>query len=892
MSLLRVSLCFLTLVLWLIGSGSVATTQETRPDPGAAYLNPKLPREQRVNDLISRMTLEEKVSQMMNASPAIPRLGIPQYDWWNEALHGVAFSGVATVFPQAIGLGATFDPQLVNRVATVISDEARAKYHEAQRQRNYNRFYGLTFWSPNINIFRDPRWGRGQETYGEDPYLTSRLGVAFVNGLQGDDPNYLKVVATPKHYAVHSGPEPERHRFDAAATERDQRETYLPAFRATVMEARAASVMCAYNRTNGEPCCANTKLLGDTLRGDWGFNGYVVSDCGAIDDIYKRHNFLKTAEEASALAVKRGTDLECGDSYKALVNAVKQGLISEAEIDRAVKRLFDARFRLGMFDPPEMVPYSKIPFSANDSPEHRQLALDAARKSIVLLKNENNTLPLRKNLKSIAVIGPNADEIQVLLGNYNGQPSRATTPLAGIRQRVSSQTKVLYALGTTLTEVSVVPVPASALRGPEGESGLKAEYFSNRELKGAPVLTRVDREVDFDWGMMNPVPGVPVDDFSARWIGKLVPPTTGKYRFGAIADDGVRVYLDGKLIAEDWTEHAPATVTGEVTLEAGKSYDIKMEYYESKIGAVAKLVWQPPVVKIEAPYAEAIRVAKEVDTVVLVLGLSPRLEGEEMNVSEPGFLGGDRTDIKLPARQQGLLEAVAATGKPVVLVLLSGSALAVNWANERIPAIVQAWYPGEEGGTAIADVLFGDYNPAGRLPVTFYKSVDQLPAFDNYQMDGRTYRFFKGEPLYPFGHGLSYTRFKYSGLTVSSPRVAPGEKVLVSAEVENSGTREGDEVVQLYVTDNDATVRVPIRSLAGVERVHLKPGERRVIKFTIDPRQLALITNDGRTVVEPGDFTITIGGKQPGFSGTADAGTTSFIEGRFSVTGPATELRR
>lgn len=892
MSLLRVSLCFLTLVLWLIGSGSVATTQETRPDPGAAYLNPKLPREQRVNDLISRMTLEEKVSQMMNASPTIPRLGIPQYDWWNEALHGVAFSGVATVFPQAIGLGATFDPQLVNRVATVISDEARAKYHEAQRQRNYNRFYGLTFWSPNINIFRDPRWGRGQETYGEDPYLTSRLGVAFVNGLQGDDPNYLKVVATPKHYAVHSGPEPERHRFDAAATERDQRETYLPAFRATVMEARAASVMCAYNRTNGEPCCANTKLLGDTLRGDWGFNGYVVSDCGAIDDIYKRHNFLKTAEEASALAVKRGTDLECGDSYKALVNAVKQGLISEAEIDRAVKRLFDARFRLGMFDPPEMVPYSKIPFSANDSPEHRQLALDAARKSIVLLKNENNTLPLRKNLKSIAVIGPNADEIQVLLGNYNGQPSRATTPLAGIRQRVSSQTKVLYALGTTLTEVSVVPVPASALRGPEGESGLKAEYFSNRELKGAPVLTRVDREVDFDWGMMNPVPGVPVDDFSARWIGKLVPPTTGKYRFGAIADDGVRVYLDGKLIAEDWTEHAPATVTGEVTLEAGKSYDIKMEYYESKIGAVAKLVWQPPVVKIEAPYAEAIRVAKEVDTVVLVLGLSPRLEGEEMNVSEPGFLGGDRTDIKLPARQQGLLEAVAATGKPVVLVLLSGSALAVNWANERIPAIVQAWYPGEEGGTAIADVLFGDYNPAGRLPVTFYKSVDQLPAFDNYQMDGRTYRFFKGEPLYPFGHGLSYTRFKYSGLTVSSPRVAPGEKVLVSAEVENSGTREGDEVVQLYVTDNDATVRVPIRSLAGVERVHLKPGERRVIKFTIDPRQLALITNDGRTVVEPGDFTITIGGKQPGFSGTADAGTTSFIEGRFSVTGPATELRR
>src|ERR1700741_1033663 len=491
MSLLRVGFCVFTIALCLIVDGSPATTQEPRPDPGAPYFNPKLPLDQRVNDLISRMTLEEKVSQMMNAAPAIPRLGIPRYDWWNEALHGVAFSGVATVFPQAIGLGATFDPPLINRMATVISEEARAKYHEAQRRGNHNRFYGLTFWSPNINIFRDPRWGRGQETYGEDPYLTSRLGVEFVKGLQGDDPRYLKVVSTPKHYAVHSGPEPERHRFDAAASERDERETYLPAFRATVMEARAVSVMCAYNRTNGEPCCANSHLLADTLRGEWGFNGYVVSDCGAIDDIYKRHNFSKTAEEASALAVKRGTDLECGDSYKALVNAVKQGLISEAEIDRAVKRLFEARFRLGMFDPPALVPYAKIPISANDSPEHRQLALEAARESIVLLKNEKNALPLRKDLKSIAVIGPNADDVQVLLGNYNGQPSRATTPLAGIRASVSSSTKVLHAVGTTLTEVSAVPVPAMNLRGPNGEPGLKAEYFANKTLDGSPAVTRI-----------------------------------------------------------------------------------------------------------------------------------------------------------------------------------------------------------------------------------------------------------------------------------------------------------------------------------------------------------------------------------------------------------------
>jgi beta-glucosidase len=532
-----------------------------------------------------------------------------------------------------------------------------------------------------------------------------------------------------------------------------------------------------------------------------------------------------------------------------------------------------------------MVPYAQIPFSQNDSPEHRQLSLDAARESIILLKNENNALPLRKDLKSIAVIGPNADNVQVLLGNYNGQPSRATTILAGIKSHVSASTKVLYAKGTTLTEVSVVPIPASALRD------LSVEFFANMDLQGPPVLKRADKEVDFDWGMMNPAPEVPADNFSARWTGKVVPTVSGKYRFGAIADDGVRVYLDGKLIAEDWTEHAPTTVTGEVTLEAGKSYDVKMEYYENKIGAVAKLVWQPPVMTAGDPYEEAVQIAKQVDTVVLVLGLSSQLEGEEMNVNEPGFKGGDRTDIKLPQRQQGLLEAVAATGKPVVLVLLSGSAVAVPWANDHVGAIVGGWYPGEEGGSAIADVLFGDYNPAGRLPVTFYKSVDQLPPFESYAMEGRTYRFFKGEPLYPFGYGLSYTRFKYSGLSFSSPTVSPTQEVRVSATVENAGNREGDEVVQLYVTDVAASVRVPVRSLAGVERVHLKPGEKRVVTFTLRPRQLSVITDDGRTVVEPGEFKVTIGGKQPGFIGSADAATTGFVEGRFSVTGTATELK-
>jgi beta-glucosidase len=875
------ALCFIVVV------GSPMRAQVPQADGRAPYLDPSLPLDRRVDDLVARMTLEEKVSQMMNAAPAVPRLGVPEYDWWNEALHGVAFNGVATVFPQAIGLGATFDPRLVGRIADAISTEARAKYHEAQRRGDRARFRGLTFWSPNINIFRDPRWGRGQETYGEDPYLTGRLGVEFVKGLQGDDPKYLKVVSTPKHYAVHSGPEPERHRFDAKAFERDLRETYTPAFRATVMEAKAASVMCAYNRINGEPACANTHLLGDLLRGEWGFAGYVVSDCGAIDDIFRRHNFTKTPEEASAVAVKRGTDLECGDTYRALVNAVKQGQISEGEIDAAVRRLFEARFRLGMFDPPELVKYARIPFSENDSPAHRQLALEAARESVVLLKNEKNTLPLKKDLKSIAVIGPNADDVQVLLGNYNGQPSRATTPLEAIRRHVSPQTRVLYAQGTTLTEVSAVPIPASALRD------LKAEFFANRNFASAPVLRRDEESINFDWGMNGPAPGVPADDFSARWTGKLVPAVSGKYRLGATADDGLRVYLDGRLIAEDWTEHAPTTRTGEVTLEAGRSYDLKFEYFEGRIGAVAKLVWQPPAQKAAGPpYAEAVDAAKQADAVVLVLGISAQLEGEEMNVHEPGFKGGDRTDINLPARQQALLKAVAATGKPVVLVLMSGSALAVNWADEHVGAIVQAWYPGEEGGTAVADVLFGDYNPAGRLPVTFYKSVEQLPPFESYAMEGRTYRFFKGQPLYPFGHGLSYTRFMYSGLNVPAQRVSPTEKVTVSATVENVGRVEGDEVVQLYVTDAEGSVRVPVRSLAGVERVRLKPGEKRTVSFTIEPRQLAVIRDDGRAFVEPGEFLLSVGGKQPGFKGTADAATTSYVEGRFTVAGAPTELKR
>jgi len=855
------------------------------------YLDPALPAEQRADDLVSRMTLEEKVSQMMNVAPAISRLGIPEYDWWNEALHGVAFSGVATVFPQAIGLGASFNPDLVGRVADVISTEARAKYNEAQRQGNHGRFYGLTFWSPNINIFRDPRWGRGQETYGEDPYLTSRLGVAFVRGLQGNDPKYLKVVSTPKHYAVHSGPEPLRHGFDAAASDRDLRETYLPAFRATVIEGKAASVMCAYNRVNGQPCCENTRLLANILRGEWGFEGYVVSDCGAVGDIFANHKVAPSQEAASAGAVKAGTDLDCGGEYATLLAAVKQGLISEAEIDRAVRRLFVARFRLGMFDPPEMVPFSKIPFSENDPAEHRRLAADAARESLVLLKNDG-ALPLRKDLGTIAVIGPNADDVDVLLGNYNGMPSRAVTPLQGICRAVSAKTKVVSVRGASLTSVDALPIPSSSLTpagAAAGEHGLRAEYFANRDLSGTPALTRIDPEVSFDWGVGSPGAEIPIDNFSARWTGKLVAPVSGTYALGATADDGVRVYLDGKLVAEDWTEHAPRTITGQVTLEAGRAYDLKVEYFESHVGAVAKLIWMIPSSR-EVSFAEAVDAAKTSDAVVMVLGISSKLEGEEMNVTEPGFKGGDRTSIDLPERQQRLLEAVAATNKPVVVVLLSGSALAVNWAADHANAILQAWYPGEEGGTALADVLFGDYNPAGRLPVTFYKSLDQLPPFESYAMDSRTYRYFKGEPLYPFGYGLSYTRFAYSKL-VMPKTVASGAPLTVRATVTNVGTKPGDEVVELYVTDVEASVRVPVRSLQGVQRIHLAPGERREVSFRLEPRQLAIVDDSGASVVEPGEFSVAVGGKQPGFKGRTDAATTSVVEGPFRVTGKATVIR-
>jgi beta-glucosidase len=863
-----------------------ALAQQSPSQVVPPYRNPDLPLEERVNDLVSRMTLDEKVSQMIYEAPAIERLGIPAYNWWNEALHGVARAGRATVFPQAIGLAATWDTDVMFRVATVISDEARAKHNDALQYGRRGIYEGLTFWSPNINIFRDPRWGRGMETFGEDPYLTGRLGVEFVKGMQGNDPHCLKTVSTPKHFAAHSGPEPDRHVFNAVVDERDLRETYLPAFRATVVEGKARSVMCAYNRFRGEPCCGSSELLQKILREEWGFDGYVVSDCWAIMDFYTTHKVDDTAPEAAARALLAGTDLNCGVTYDSLGVAVKRGLVSEPLVDLAVKRLFQARFELGMFDPPERVPYAQIPARVNDSKEHRELAVETARKSIVLLKNEGGLLPLRKDLRTLAVIGPNADDVDVLLGNYNGTPSDPITPLEGIRRFVRSTTKVIYARGCDVAKntpsLEVLPsIYLSTERTGGRVNGLEASYFNNRNFQDCSFVTRIDERVDFNWWQDPPIAGMKADSFSVRWTGTILPPVSGRYALGVRAFGGARLFLNDSLFVEAEDRHNVFIQWKYVDLVAGEPRRIKLEYWDQRPDASVQLVWSMPEPRLKE---EALAAASMSDVVIMMMGLSPRLEGEEMPVDVPGFKGGDRVEIGLPQPQEELLQAVVAVGKPVVLVLLNGSALAVNWASEHVPAIVEAWYPGQAAGTALAGVLFGDYNPAGRLPVTFYKSTDQLPAFTDYNMRGRTYRYFAGEPLYPFGFGLSYTTFAYSRLRLPAS-VRAGENVAVTVDVRNTGGREGEEVVQLYVTDVQAGAPVPIRSLQGFRRVLLKPGETKSVSFSLTPRQLSLIDFRNRRVVEPGVFEVSAGGKQPGFTGRADAATTRSVTGRFEVVG-------
>lgn len=841
------------------------------------WFNPAIGVETRLDSLVAAMTLEEKVTQMMNSAPAIERLGVPQYDWWNECLHGVARSGRATVFPQAIGLAAAWDTDLMFRVATAISDEARAKHHRFIRQGKRGIYQGLTFWTPNINLFRDPRWGRGMETYGEDPLLTGSLAVQFVKGLQGDDKKYLKTVATVKHFAVHSGPEPSRHYFDSVVDERDLRTTYLPHFRKSIMESNAYSVMCAYNRLDGQACCGSDRLLNDILRREWGFDGYVVSDCGAVDDIWRDHKIVATPPEAAALAVKAGTDLNCGGTYNSLTDAVKQGLITEEEINTSVRRLFRARIKLGMFDPEELVHYAGIPFDVVDSPEHQRLALETARKSIVLLKNEGSLLPLSKTIGKIAVIGPNANDVEVLLGNYNGIPSDPITPLQGLKTKLGEE-RVVYALGCEWAENLPVfeVIPGAVLKTPDGQPGLKAEFFNNRQFEGAPVQTRIDANVDVNWWDGAPVAGVDADDFGVRWSGKLTPPKDGDYMIGAEGHNGFRFYFEGKQLLSYNNEHGSDKVYQKLSLKAGKEHDLRLDFFDYHGDARMKLLWSVPG---RDHKAEALAAARQADAVVLCLGLSPRLEGEEMRVAVEGFKGGDRLTLDLPKIQQELMEAIVNLGKPVVLVLLNGSAVAVNWADAHIPAIVEAWYPGQAAGTAIADVLFGDYNPGGRLPVTFYRSVDQLPPFEEYKMAGQTYRYFTGEPLYSFGHGLSYTTFQYSGFEVPT-KVTGDAPVTVSVDVKNSGQRAGEEVVQLYITDVDASAPVPVRSLAGFTRVALNPGEQRRITFTVKPDQLSLFDKDFRRVIEPGVFKIAVGGRQPGVKGGE---TTQVLEREMTV---------
>jgi beta-glucosidase len=811
----------------------------------APYLDPTLPPERRATDLVSRLTLEEKVLQMQSTAPAIPRLDVPAYNWWNEALHGVA-QGRATVFPQAIGLAATWDTDLMHRAADIISTEARAKYNDAlsrpapagpeARATLPGRTAGLTYWSPNVNIFRDPRWGRGQETYGEDPYLSGRMAVAFVTGMQGDDSRYLKVVSTPKHYAVHSGPEPARHEFDARVSEYDLVNTYLAAFRAAVVEGKADSVMCVYNSVDGTPGCASADLLQTRLREDWGFQGYVVSDCGAVGDIYRNHKFTQTLGGAAVAAVKAGTDLTCGTEYTTLVEEVKAGRITEAEIDRSLQRLFVARIRLGMFDPPERVPYSKIPISENDSSAHRQIAREVEREAIVLLKNEGGLLPLSPSVRKIAVVGPSADDPVALLGNYHGISSRQVTPLEGVEGQFPN-TEVRYALGANYTPSTPALIPSAFLTPPAGGRGVLAEYFDNAGLEGAPKLRRSEPRAYFETGMEDPavLGAVGHEKYSVRWTATLQPPATGEYdltlrtgRWNRTAT--ARLFLDGKEVdlgaGSAETPGPRRRPHALARLESGRRYALIAEYRQPGPGGSLQLEWIPPAA---AALAEAEALVKDSDVALVFVGLSSELEGEEMRGLEiPGFLGGDRTSLDLPESQERLVRAAIATGKPVVVVLTSGSAIAANFAAEHAGALLAAWYGGEECGAAIAETLAGLSNPAGRLPVTFYKAVDQLPPFTDYAMKGRTYRYFAGDPLYPFGFGLSYATFEYQGLVAK--RTPQGAEV--RATVRNTSPRDGDEVVQLYV-DGGPGDDSPIRSLRGFRRIHLHAGKSRDVTFTL-----------------------------------------------------------
>jgi len=843
------------------------------------YMNPNLPPEVRAADLVHRMTLEEKASQLVNQSRPIPRLGVPGYDWWSEALHGVAVNGT-TEFPEPIGLAATFDTPAIHEMATAIGIEGRVVHAQAEHDGSSNIFHGLDFWAPNINIFRDPRWGRGQETYGEDPFLTGRMAVAFVTGMQGNDPKYFRVISTPKHFDVHSGPEPTRHFADVDVSKHDMEDTYLPAFRAAIVEGHAGSVMCAYNAINGAPACANPFLLEHTLRGAWQFQGYVVSDCGAVRDIFEGHHYRPTQPQASAISLERGMDNECIDffapvkddhDYRPYIQAVQQGYLSESAIDTALIRLFTARIKLGMFDPPSMVPYDHIDPNELNSPAHRALARKLANESMVLLKNDG-VLPLKPSVKRIAIVGPLADQTAVLLGNYNGTPTHTVSVLEGMKAEFPNA-KITYVPGTQFLSNQGNPVPASVLTTPDGKPGLEAQYSSGLSLGGTPtpITSRVESNVDLsESNLPEQAKGKPT--LAVRWTGFLNPTETGDYLVGIKVNGFGRVSLGDRTVAQIFGSGANL---GRVHLEKGQRVKLEVMYGQTTGSQPeAQLIWAPV---NNAPDPAAVAAAKNADVVIAVVGITSRLEGEEMPVDQPGFLGGDRTNLEMPEPEEELVQAVAATGKPLVVVLMNGSALAVNWEKAHADAILEAWYSGEEGGSAIAETLSGKNNPAGRLPVTFYKDVRQLPNFEDYSMQGRTYRYFKGEPLWPFGYGLSYTTFKYSDLTLPKAPINAGDPLDVSVTVTNTGRIAGDEVAELYLKFPDVPGR-PNIALRGFQRIHLEPGASQVVKFHLKRRDLSMVTEAGDIIVAQGKYTVSVGGGQPGTGAPS-------VSGNFDING-------
>jgi beta-glucosidase len=833
--------------------------------------NTSLSFEQRVNDVVSRLTLEEKVNQMLNATPAIPRLGIPAYDWWNETLHGVARTPYkVTSYPQAIGMAATWDTASLKLMAHYSAIEGRAIHNKSiELNKTGDRYVGLTYWTPNINIFRDPRWGRGQETYGEDPFLTGKMGAAFVRGLQGNDPKYLHATACAKHFAVHSGPEPSRHSDNFNPTPYDLWDTYLPAFKELIVDANVAGVMCAYNAVNTQPCCASDLLMNDILRNQWKFTGYVTSDCWAIDDFFRYHKTHKDSTSSAIDAVIHGTDVECGRTvYLALIDAVKRGLIKESQLDISLRRLFLIRYKLGMFDPPSMVKYAQTPFSVLESDTHKALALKMAQQSIVLLKNvrmpgqKSNTLPLKKSVRKIVVLGPNADNTIAVLGNYNGTPSKTISILQGIKNKLGNNVEVVYEKAINFTnDTLLVHKNITTLYKYDGQPGVKAEYFDNEKMEGQPVLTKIENEINHFWQEgVSPYPGLKAVNYAAKYTTYITAEKDEVMNFESEANDGYYVKINDSTIVNVWERNRWGSKQFSYKVKAGVTYKIEMAFRQGGGEAMVKLFAGN---YRKTDFTALANKYKDTDAFIFAGGISPQLEGEEMPVKVPGFTGGDRTSIMLPAVQTELMKALKATGKPVVFVMLTGSAIAIPWEDENIPAIVNTWYGGQSAGTALADVLFGDYNPAGRLPVTFYKSDADLAGFSDYSMNNRTYRYFKGEALYPFGYGLSYTTFTYSNIkTVAT--AAKGKNITASVTIKNSGKRDGEEVVQLYTAYKELNGLNPLKALKGFKRMALKAGESKTVTFTLTPEQLSLIDEAGNAYQPKGKLTISIGGGQPG----------------------------